>query len=244
MQEWSMGDLLWSVRHGDTTSEIRLEGESTQLDQDTFSTGPVVVVEVAADVERQLGGAESVIEAFRLWPQLLTVGTRTVCSWAGEVDELDDTLGEDVRLAPPEHWTGSAIEHDQLDIPVNDGFWSASLHNLPWENVATVASEWGAWHVAVFDGWSWTSSNDTDEGYFDWIGLDTSPDTEVISLVGNPPNWPGGDDLEVHVASDSPEFIQQLTELLASSGATGIYKMIRLNGVVIFPQGDQSVDPG
>jgi hypothetical protein len=239
-----MGDVLWSARNGDTTTEIRLEGESIQMDQDTFSTGPVAVVEVAADVERQLGGAQSVIEAFRLWPQLLTFGTRTVCAWAGHVDELDDTLGEDVRLAPPEHWAGSAIECDQLDVPVNDGFWSASLHNLAWENVATVASEWGAWSVSVFDGWSWTSSNDTDEAQFEWVGLDTFPDTEVISLVGNPPNWPRGDDLEVHVASESPEFTQQLAELLASSEATEIYRTIRLNDVVIFRQGDPSGDPG
>jgi len=239
-----MGVVLWSVRNGDTTSEIRLEEGTTRLVQDTFSAGPVVVVEVAGDVERYLGDAASVIDAFKEWPQLRTFGSESVCTWAGDVSDLDAALIDEVRLAPPEHWTGSMIEHEQLDIPVNDDVWSASLFNLDWESVATLATEWGAWTVNVFDGWSWTRANDVEECEFAWVGLGEFPDLEVRNLVGNPPNWPGGRDLEVYVESAEPEFVTELTALIRNSEATEFYDVIRLNDIVIFPESDQAGGSG
>jgi len=101
-------------------------------DQDLFSVGPVVVVEVTADVERHLGGADRVHDVFMKWPQLCTLETGSVCTWVGNFNDLEDEQPENVRLAPPEHWTDSSIRSGQLNLPVNDELLSLALHGLDW----------------------------------------------------------------------------------------------------------------
>lgn len=236
--------MIWRTEIPGRVLEVDLVGEpepkarNRAVEEDPFDAGPVRVTRTTDTID-VLGEAATATEAFDRWPELREFGSLTECKWAASTDQLAEFFRIEgfatFRMAPPEGWNdGSPDRLFQVDI--NGEYVDFDLMYLPWERIAVIEGDYGAFELAYFDGWYRDTKTDG-EDEFRLVGPNPDLVADAWEYVEHDRDgWPSAIHLNVELPLVSNPTDPEVVKRLVTPEVADRHSSVQLNGVTVWEE--------